>query len=100
MKTCFTLLVLVLFTHTLFGQSEKSSIGGKENPSSFYSSLSYARGLTRDYKKQNTAIAEADFRWMVYKGFNVRIGAAALAAEGKDVKINPTPGITYSFFFK
>ena len=53
----------------------------KENPSSFYSSLSYARGMSRDYKDQNAGIAEAGFRWMVYKGLNLRIGIAALAIE-------------------
>jgi hypothetical protein len=74
-------------------------VGKKENPSSFYSSLSYARGMSRDYKDQNAGIAEAGFRWMVYKGLNLRIGIAALAAENKDVKINPTPGISYSFNF-
>ena len=74
-------------------------VGKKENPSSFYGSLSYARGMNRDYKDQNAAIAEAGFRWMVYKGINLRIGIAALAAENKDVKINPTPGISYSFHF-
>jgi hypothetical protein len=74
-------------------------VGKKENPSSFYSSLSYARGMSRDYKDQNAGIAETGFRWMVYKGLNLRIGIAALAAENKDVKINPTPGISYSFNF-
>ncbi len=74
-------------------------IGNKENPSSFYGSLSYARGLTRDYKDQNAAIAELGFRWMIYKGFNFRLGVAALASEGKALKINPTPGVSYSFFF-
>ena len=74
-------------------------VGKKENPSSFYSSLSYARGVSRDYKDQNAGIAETGFRWMVYKGLNLRIGIAALAAENKDVKINPTPGISYSFNF-
>ena len=74
-------------------------VGKKENPSSFYGSLSYARGMSKDYKKQNAGIAEAGFRWMVFKGINLRIGIAALAAENKDVKINPTPGISYSFNF-
>ena len=74
-------------------------VGKKENPSSFYGSLSYARGLSRDYKDQNAGIAEVGFRWMVYKGLNLRIGVAALAADGKSLKIIPTPGISYSFFF-
>jgi hypothetical protein len=67
-------------------------VGKKENPSSFYGSLSYARGISRDYKDQNAGITEVGFRWMLYKGINLRIGVAALAAENKSGKINPTPG--------
>lgn len=74
-------------------------VGKKENPSSFYTSLSYARGLTRDYKDKNAVIGEVGFRWMVFAGVNLRIGVAALAGEGESLKINPTPGISYSFFF-
>ncbi len=74
-------------------------VGKKENPSSFYGSLSYARGTSRDYKNLNAGMAEAGFRWMLYRGLNLRIGVAALKAEGKDVKVNPTPGISYSFNF-
>ncbi len=74
-------------------------VGNKENPSSFYGSLSFARGTTRDYKDVNAGIADLGFRWMVYKGLNLRLGVAALAADGKDTKINPTPGISYALFF-
>ena len=74
-------------------------VGKKENPSSFYGSLSYARGTSREYKDKNAGVAEIGFRWMAYKGLNLRLGVAALAAEGKGLKINPTPGISYSFFF-
>lgn len=74
-------------------------VGKKENPSSFYSSLSYARGMTRDYKDKNAVMSELGFRWMAWKGINLRIGVAALAAKGETLKINPTPGISYSFFF-
>jgi hypothetical protein len=74
-------------------------VGKKENPSSFYGSLSYAKGTSRNYKDVDAGIAEVGFRWMAYKGLNVRLGVAALAAKGKDLKINPTPGISYSFFF-
>lgn len=75
-------------------------VGKKENPSSFYSSLSYARGLTRDYKNKNAGIGEVGFRWMVWKGLSLRLGVAALVAKGESIKINPTPGISYSFFIK
>lgn len=74
-------------------------VGKKENPSSFYSSLSFACGLNREYEEKNAAIGEVGFRWMVWKGLNLRIGVAALTAKGESVKINPTPGISYSFFF-
>lgn len=72
-------------------------VDSKPIPSSFYASLSYARGLTREYKDKNSGIAEVGFRWMVYKGINLRLGVAALFAEGQDLKINPTPGISYTF---
>ena len=74
-------------------------IGQKPNPSSFYSSLSYARGMNRDYEHKNSVIGEVGFRWMVYKGINLRLGVSALAASGESLKINPTPGVSYSFFF-
>ncbi|CCH54686.1 hypothetical protein BN8_03882 [Fibrisoma limi BUZ 3] len=72
-------------------------VGRKPNPSSFYASVSYVRGLDRDYENKNGVIGEAGFRWMVWKGLNLRIGAAVLAAPGQDIKLNPTPGISYSF---
>ncbi len=74
-------------------------VGQKENPSSFYGSISYARGLNRDYEDKNAVMGEIGFRWMVYKGVNLRLGVTALDAKGESVKINPTPGISYSFFF-
>ena len=74
-------------------------VDNKEIPSSFYAGASYLRGLTRDYKDKNAVSVEAGFRWMIWKGLNFRIGAIAVAAEGQDLKINPTPGISYSFSF-
>ena len=74
-------------------------VGKKENPSSFYSTVAYARGLSQNYKDKNALIGEVGFRWMVWKGLNIRFGVAALTAKGESVKINPTPGISYSFFF-
>jgi hypothetical protein len=74
-------------------------VGKKENPSSFYAGASYLRGLNLAYEKENAVAIEAGYRWMVWKGLNVRIGAIGVAANGHDVKINPTPGISYSFFF-
>ncbi len=73
--------------------------GKMEIPSSFYGGLSYLRGRTRDYKDKNALGMEAGYRWYAWKGLNLRIGIIALAAEGQDVKINPTPSISYSFKF-
>ena len=69
------------------------------SPSSFYVSGSYAIGTSRDYKDQNAVIGEVGFKWFVWKGLNLRLGVAVLSAEDHEVKINPTPGINYSFFF-
>lgn len=73
--------------------------GKKEIPSSFYIGSSYLRGLTRDYKDLNAIAFEAGARFIVWKGLNFRLGIIALAAEGQDLKINPTPSIGYSIKF-
>ncbi len=74
-------------------------IGKRENPSSFYAGASYLRGINLDYKEENALGLEAGFRWMIWKGINLRIGGIALLAKGHTVEINPTPGISYAFFF-
>lgn len=71
----------------------------KKTPSSFYAGASYLRGLNLDYNKENAFGLEAGFRWMVWKGINLRLGAIALVAKGHEPRINPTPGISYSFSF-
>lgn len=75
-------------------------VGRKENPSSFYAGTSYLRGRNRNYDGKNALGVEAGFRWMAWKGLNLRIGAIAVAAKGQSLKINPTPGISYSFFIR
>jgi hypothetical protein len=72
--------------------------GKKENPSSFYAGASYLRGLDSAYKDKNALGIEAGFRWMIWKGLNLRIGVIAVAAEGESLKFNPAGGISYSFF--
>lgn len=72
-------------------------VGNKAIQSSFYVSGSYLRGLSRDYKGENAFIADAGFRWMIWKGLNFRIGAAMLVSAGHKPKFNPTPGIGYAF---
>lgn len=74
-------------------------LGKKEIPSSFYAGASYLRGINLDYKNENAVAIEVGFRWMVWKGLNLRIGAIGVAAKGHDFKINPTPSINYSFKF-
>jgi hypothetical protein len=71
-------------------------VGKKEIPSSFYAGASYLRGLNRDYDGKSAVAAEAGFRWMIWKGLNLRLGVIALAAKGESLKVNPTPGISYS----
>lgn len=73
-------------------------VGKKEHPSSFYAGVDYLRGFNRDYDQKNAVGVEAGFRWMVWKGLNLRIGGIMVAAPGESVKINPTPGISYSIF--
>jgi hypothetical protein len=74
-------------------------VGKKENPSSFFAGASYMRGLDHDYEDKNALGAEAGFRWMIWKGLNLRIGVIAVVADGESLKINPAGGISYSFFF-
>lgn len=74
-------------------------IGKKENPSSFYAGASWLRGINLDYNNENALGVEAGFRWMVWKGINLRLGAIALVSKEHETRINPTPGISYSFFF-
>lgn len=74
-------------------------VGHKSIPSSFYGGVSYLRGVTRDYTDNNAVGIEAGFCWYAWKGLNLRIGVIALAAQGQEVRINPTPSISYSFKF-
>lgn len=71
-------------------------VGKKENPSSFYAQFSYLRGFNQDYDGVNAGSVDVGFRWMVWKGLHFRIGALALMAPDKEVRINPTPGIGYA----
>jgi hypothetical protein len=70
----------------------------KKEPSSFYVSASYVRGLDRDWKGHNGLLSEAGFRWMVWKGLNIRLGVAVLTGANHETKVNPTPGVGWAFF--
>lgn len=74
-------------------------VGKKENPSSFYAQVSHLYGLNEDYKGVNAGSVDVGFRWTIWKGLNLRIGALALMAPDKDVFINPTGGLSYGFTF-
>lgn len=73
--------------HSFYGQ----------RPSEFYVSASYLRGFNLGH--DNAALADIGYRWMVWRGLNLRIGVAALVERGHDLKINPTPGIGWSQSF-
>ncbi len=64
-------------------------------PSAGYASLSYVRGLDYEYRGKNGVMGEMGFRWVVWKGLQLRLGAAVLKAPGTRWQFNPTPGISY-----
>ncbi|RZA01112.1 MAG: hypothetical protein EOP47_11880 [Sphingobacteriaceae bacterium] len=75
-------------------------VGKKENPSSFYIGSSYLRGFNRDYEGKNALGTEAGFRWMIWQRLNLRLGVIGVSSKGQSFKVNPAPGISYSFFIK
>ena len=68
-----------------------------QRPSEFYLSASYLRGMNLGH--QNAALADLGYRWMVWRGLNLRLGVAVLLEPGRAVKVNPTPGIGWSQAF-
>jgi len=75
-------------------------VGKKVNPSSFYAGVDYLRGLSFDYDQKNVVGLETGFRWMIWKNLNLRVGAIVVVGGGESVKLNPTSGLSYSFFIK
>ncbi len=73
--------------HSFYGQ----------RPSELYVSASYLRGLNLGHG--HAALTEVGYRWMVWQGINVRLGVAVLLERGREVKVNPTPGIGWSQSF-
>jgi len=65
-----------------------------QRPSELYVSASYLRGLNLDHG--NAAIVDLGYRWMIWKGLNIRLGVAVLAERKHDIKVNPTPGLGWS----
>jgi hypothetical protein len=66
-----------------------------ERHSSFYASASFLRGVQTGWS--NGFMPEAGFRWAAWKGIDLRLGVAVLLAPGRQVYVNPTPGISWSF---
>ena len=75
-------------------------VGNKENPSSFFAGLSYMYGLNNDFKNKDALAAEAGFRWMIWKGLNLRISGIVVTGSEYTPQLNPAGGISYSFFFE
>jgi hypothetical protein len=71
--------------------------GNKEIPSSLFSTISFVRGISKSYKGQNGVMIETGSRFMIDDHFNFRLGAALLKAKDHKWKLNPTPGLSYSF---
>jgi hypothetical protein len=65
--------------------------------SEFYLSASYLRGFNHGHG--NAALADVGYRWMVWRGLNLRIGVAVMLERDHAVKVNPTPGIGWSQSF-
>lgn len=74
--------------------------GDKLIPSSLFSTFSFVHGLSRSYKGQNGFMVETGSRVMIEDHFNFRLGAALLKAKEHPWKLNPTPGLSYSFIAK
>lgn len=67
---------------------------GADQPSSFFASASYVRGLNHAW--ENGFLADVGFRWAVWRGLNLRLGGCVLLSPGKHFRINPAPGIGWS----
>ncbi len=68
-----------------------------QRPSEFYLSASYLRGFNHGH--ENGALMDVGYRWMAWRGLNLRLGVAVMLERGHDVKVNPTPGIGWSQSF-
>jgi hypothetical protein len=75
---------------------------GSGRDSSPYVGLSLVQGLGNDWDVSRSTktgaggIVEAGFRWAVYEGLDLRLGASVLAGFDGRIRVNPTPGIGWS----
>lgn len=60
-----------------------------------YVQAAYMRGLHRDW--EHAFIADIGYRFMIYRGLNVRLGVAVIAGPGHTPRVNPTPGAGWSY---
>ncbi|MFN0189965.1 MAG: hypothetical protein ACKVQV_14795 [Bacteroidia bacterium] len=74
--------------------------GDKLIPSSLFFTFSFVHGLSKSYKGRNGFIVETGSRVMLDDHFNFRLGIALLKAKEHPWKLNPTPGLSYSFMEK
>jgi hypothetical protein len=72
-------------------------VGRRAHPSSLYLQLSVLRGLNRAYAQEYAVSPDLGFRWMVWKGLNLRVGIVGVFGRNK-ASVLWTPGISYSFF--
>jgi hypothetical protein len=68
---------------------------GGDTPSAFFTSASYVRGLNHGWG--HGLVADAGFRWVAWRGLNLRLGGGLLVSPGHRPRINPTPGIGWIF---
>jgi hypothetical protein len=66
-----------------------------ERASTVFVSIAYLRGLNRGW--DDALFLETGFRWAVWKGLDLRLGAGLLLAPGQSPRVNPTPGVSWSF---
>jgi hypothetical protein len=66
-----------------------------ERASTLFVSVAYLRGLNRDW--DDALFLETGFRWAVWKGLDLRLGVGLLLAPGQSPRVNPTPGVSWSF---
>jgi hypothetical protein len=76
------------------GYVGRFALGG-DAPSSFFTSVSYVRGLNHGWG--NGLVVDAGFRWVAWRGLNLRLGGCVLLSPGQSPRVNPTPGIGWSF---
>jgi hypothetical protein len=75
---------------------------GSGRDSSPYVGVSLVQGLGNDWDVSRSTTTgaggtfEAGFRWAVYEGLDLRLGASVLAGFDGRVRVNPTPGIGWS----